>query len=470
MNSQKDEVKEWYLRVSNMKSSKIVSDIWENNIETKLYPIIISEESLSKKLNTLFKTGVFSHQPENLSCEDPVKWQLSLLKKNGFNIDDQPPNFTDSDLISCMYTHEVNGRKMSPDFARRTQYLHEIEKNIKFDEKRLTFAELGSGCGALARMLKLRNKNSCYFLFDLPETLYFSCSFLKATFPDSKVLLVEESTDITNYKDYDFVFVPAGMEQKFNGIDVDLFINIHSLGEMPNEIISKWFNFMQKSINTKNIYMLNRFMSPYLQKHRTKENQASLLLDKYWDIIRWEYEPDWQRSPYNEISSHPALLIIASKDNVKHDDSSYRERSKSIMDQVKRQDWYQIITSPDHKSPGMLSDSISMILLNIAAILPKGIIKTIKKLTLWKKKSVRHAFLYQVDDRVLAHPLISGRLPDFTISGTMFQLWESIRLHPNLENVGTMIKYFEFLSVCKFLRYEEYYFYQDLYKKIKVKQ
>tara|TARA_B100000686_G_C16792070_1_gene979421 strand:- start:1753 stop:3165 length:1413 start_codon:yes stop_codon:yes gene_type:complete len=470
MNSGKDEIKEWYLTVSDRKSNKIVSDIWENNIERKMYPIILSEDPLEKKLNTLFETGVFSHQPENLSCEDPINWHISLLEKNGFDIKNRPQDFTDHDLISCMYTHEVNGRKFSPDFAHRTHYLNEIEKNIKFDDKRLTFAELGSGCGALVRMLKLRFKNSCYLLFDLPETLYFSGSFLKAAFPDSKTLFVEKNTDISNYKDYDFVFVPAGMEQKFNGVEVDLFTNIHSLGEMPNEVISKWFNFMERGLNIKNIFMLNRFLSPHLQKHRTKENQASLLLGKKWDVIRWEYEPDWQRSPYNEMSKHASLLIIAKKGSLKEGDNSYHERSKAIMDQVKRQDWYQLVMSPKYNSPGMLSDSISMILLNIAAILPKSLIKTIKKLTLWNKKSVRHAFLYQVDDRILAHPLISGRLPDFTISGTMFQLWESIRLHPNLENVGTMIKYFEFLSVARFLRYEEYYFYKDLYEELMVKQ
>ena len=42
MNGEKDEIKEWYLRVSNMKSNEIVSDIWENNIERKMYPLILS--------------------------------------------------------------------------------------------------------------------------------------------------------------------------------------------------------------------------------------------------------------------------------------------------------------------------------------------------------------------------------------------------------------------------------------------
>jgi len=65
MNSQKDEVREWYLRVSDMKSNEIVSDIWENNIERKMYPLILSEEPLSKKLAALFQTDLFFTSPKN---------------------------------------------------------------------------------------------------------------------------------------------------------------------------------------------------------------------------------------------------------------------------------------------------------------------------------------------------------------------------------------------------------------------
>ena len=184
-------------------------------------------------------------------------------------------------------------------------------------------------------------------------------------------------------------------------------------------------------------------MSPLLQKNRTKENQASLLLGKSWNIIRWEYEPNWQRSPYNVLSSHPALLIIAEKSNT-DDDSSCRERSRKILERVKRQDWYQLVSSKSYHPPGMFSDIISIVLLNISAIMPHSIIKMMKKLILWRKKSARQALIYNVDGRILVHPIISGRLTDFTICGTMFQLWESIRLYPTRENVSAMLRYFEY--------------------------
>ena len=468
MNSvkEKDEIREWYQRVSNLGSSEVVSDIWENNIERTMLPIILSDDPLAEKLNRLFQTNLFAHQPNALSCEYPLDWHFSVLKENGFDISNMPDALEEHDLIESMYTGEVNGKRVSPDFAHRNHYLNEIEKNLKFEEKRLVIAELGSGCGALARILKFKYKQSCYLMFDLPETLYFSGSFLKTAFPDLKTLFVEENTDISSYKDYDFVFVPAGLEQKFNGIEIDLFINIHSLGEMPNESISKWIKFIEQNANVQNIFLLNRFMSPLLQKNRTKENQASLLLGKSWNIIRWEYEPNWQRSPYNVLSSHPALLIIAEKSNT-DDDSSCRERSRKILERVKRQDWYQLVSSKSYHPPGMFSDIISIVLLNISAIMPHSIIKMMKKLILWRKKSVRQALIYNVDGRILVHPIISGRLTDFTIYGTMFQLWESIRLYPTRENVSAMLRYFEYLSVGKFLRYEEYYHYKALYDKLK---
>tara|TARA_B100000686_G_C16771428_1_gene965416 strand:+ start:1038 stop:2456 length:1419 start_codon:yes stop_codon:yes gene_type:complete len=467
--NEKDEVRDWYLKVSKRTSNETISDIWENNIEQTMLPIIHSNEPVRKKLDKLFQTNLFAIQPDPSSCEFHLDWHISLLKKNGFNLSNLPEDFEDHDLINCMYNKKIDGRRMSPDFAHRAHYLNEMDKHFKLDEKRLTIAELGSGCGGLARMLKLKHKQSCYLIFDLPETIYLSGSFLKEAFPKLKTLFVEEDTDISNYKEYDFVFVPAGLENKFKGIEIDLFINIHSLGEMPNEVISKWINFIEQVVNVKNIFLLNRFMSPFLQKNRANENQASLLLGKYWNILKWDYEPEWQRSPYNEISTHPALLIIASKDNVKAEDSSYRERSMGLLERAKLQDWYQLVSSKEYHSPGMFSDIISISLLNLSANLPHSIIKFIKKMTLWNSKSVRHAFIYYINGRILVHPIISGRLADFTMSGTMFQLWESIRLHPNLENVGTMIKYFEFLSVGKFIQYEEYYFYKDLYEKLMVK-
>ena len=80
---------------------------------------------------------------------------------------------------------------------------------------------------------------------------------------------------------------------------------------MTNDAIQYWVRFIEREVSTRNIFMLNRFMTPLLQKNRLNENQSSLLFGREWDIARWEFEPDFERCPYNEITANPNLLLIA---------------------------------------------------------------------------------------------------------------------------------------------------------------
>jgi putative sugar O-methyltransferase len=460
-----DECQQWYHRITNKRSSKGVTDIWENNIERLLVPIIDSNESFAKKLSTIHKTNLYSLQPEASISSYHLQWHLSLLKNNKFNLWDRPKDFCEHPIVSSQLTQVIDNKLLSPDFATRAHYLNEIEKHIDFEDRHLTFAELGAGFGSLARVLKLRFKNASYLIFDLPETLYFSAAFLQNTFPDAKILLVEKDTDVSNYKHYDFIFVPTGMEQKFSGIDVDLFLNTHSLGEMTNNVIQHWVRFIEQEVRTKNIFMLNRFMNPLLQKNRLDENQSSLLFGREWDILRWEFEPDFERCPYNEITANPNLLLIAKWEiNDNKDSDYYSKKSDELLDKVKKQDWYQIVSSNDYRTKSFAATIFSFILLGIIRVLPQSLVILAKKATYWKKQSVKAAFIYNVDERMIVHPIISGRLTDYKMSSTIFELWESIRLNPTRDNFATMIKYLEFLSVGKFQQYEEYFYYKSRHK------
>jgi hypothetical protein len=50
--------------------------------------------------------------------------------------------------------------------------------------------------------------------------------------------------------------------------------------------------------------------------------------------------------------------------------------------------------------------------------------------------------------------------PDLTVKGTLFSLWESIRLDANQVNVSMMLKYLAILTRGK--PFEEMFYYQDL--------
>lgn len=464
-NLKTDEFRQWYHRIANQTSTEDVTDIWRNNIERVLVPIIDSNESFSEKLSIIHKTNLYSLQPEAAISSYHLQWHLSLLKNNRFDLWGISDDFCEHPVINNQLTQIIDNKLLSPDFLCRVHYLNEIEKHIRFDDQHLTFAELGAGFGSLARILKLKYKNTTYLIFDLPETLYFSASFLRITFPEAKILLVENDTDISKYKDYDFVFVPIGMELKFAGIEIDLFLNTHSLGEMTNDVIQYWVQFIEREVCTRYIFMLNRFMNPLLQKSRLNENQSSLLFGREWNILRWEFEPDFERCPYNEITANPNLLLIAEwKANENNDDDHYRQKSNAILERVKKQDWYRITSSKDYRSQNIISTLLSFLLLGIIRNLPQPLVIFAKKVTYWKKKSVKSAFIYNIDDRMIVHPIISGRLVDYQMSGTLFELWESIRLNPTRDNLATMIKYFNFIKIGKFQQYEEFFYYKSRYK------
>ena len=462
-----DEVQQWYHRVVKKPTTKIVTDIWENNIERVLVPIIDSNKPFADKLSAIHKTNLYSLQPEASISSYHLQWHLSLLKKNNFDLWSLPDDFCEHPVINDALTQTVANKLLSPDFVTRVHYLNEIEKTVSFEDRHLIFAELGAGFGSFTRVVKLKYKKSTCLIFDLPETLYFSASFLRETFPEAKILLVESDTDISSYKDYDFIFVPVGMENKFNGIEIDLFSNTHSLGEMTNQVIQHWVQFIEQEVCVLNIFMLNRFMTPMLQKNRIDENQSSLLFGREWEVLRWEFEPDFERCPYNEITANPNLLLIAKWRDNEQEDEIYREQSNKILERVKKQDWYQIVNSKDYRSKSFFSTILSFVLLGIIRALPQFMVILAKKATYWRKKSVKAAFIYSVDDRMIVHPIISGRLTDFQMSGTMFDLWESIRLNPTRDNFTVMIQYLNFLCIGKFQQYEELYYYTSRINSLK---
>jgi hypothetical protein len=461
-NVNNDKILNWYGRVSKSPSRGPVSDIWQNNIDNILVPIIYSDDAFNVKLSRVLNTILFSLQLETSIIDEHLDWHISLLRNNGLDVFDMPDEFCAHELEGDKYTRIVNKRRLSPDFVLRLHYLNEIKRHFHASGKGMVFAELGAGYGSLARVIKTAYKDSTYIIFDLPETLYFCASYLTLAFPNAKSLFVEEDTCIQDVQDYDFVFVPVGMEEKFKGLTIDLFMNSRSLGEMPNEIIEKWFRFIQNENTVKYIFMLNRFMTPLMQRHRIGENEASLIFDKYWEILRWEFEPDFERCPYNELTAFPNLLVIAKRVAVSHDEEYYKKESNSILDKVKKQDWYQMASSKDFRVGGFFPNLSCVISMALIRSLPQKLALLIKKATYWRGKTIKAAHIYNVSGRMLAHPILSGRIVDYTKSGTLFNLWESIRLYPNRDNVSAMIKYLNYLNAGRFQQYEEYYYYNAL--------
>jgi putative sugar O-methyltransferase len=128
--------------------------------------------------------------------------------------------------------------------------------------------ELGAGMGHLARTMRLLGLSRSNVIIDIPETLVFSHCFLKKNFPGAKLLLVDDRTPASfTLSDYDFVFVPALFADRVLDDRFDLFVNTASMGEMKNEVIRYWMDFIQNRLSVVTPFTLNRYLNTTIPRN-----------------------------------------------------------------------------------------------------------------------------------------------------------------------------------------------------------
>jgi hypothetical protein len=220
--------------------------------------------------------------------------------------------------------------------------------------------------------------------------------------------------DLKKIDDFDYVFVPAVFSDGLVGKSYDLFVNTASMGEMRNETIHRWMDFIQNKITVKYLYTLNRFLNVVdgnLASFRTNENECSVSYDHKWKIISWELEPIHTRCPFIDTLHSRYVEIIASRFG--DIDQNLVDRSNELLQDVMDEDWYRL--------EGLYGNG-----------------------------------LMQYRSNVLVN--------DMTMDGALFKLWESIRLDQNKRNVGAMLKYLSRLIVNH--QFEEVYYYQNLFNRL----
>jgi hypothetical protein len=313
----------------------------------------------------------------------------------------------------------VRGRLLSPDFLRHLCLAFEVGKRCALRDGAVTVLELGAGYGGFARILKLLRPGVCHVLLDIPETLYVAALFLRLNFPAARVCYVgDRASTPTDVRDYDFVFVPTVFADVIEGHQYDLFYNTCSLGEMKNRVIQQWMAFIQDRVRVRYFFGVNRFLNTIVpERHvwRLDENMASVAFDQRWRIIHWEVEPPFTRCPYHETFVTRNLEVVAER-QPEHcvNPTADRSVSEQVTLEVAAEDWYRYF-----------EDDNSM----------------------------------RLRDNLLT--------PDLSMSGTLFRLWNAIRIHPMPENVALMI-----LLLSKLRRdkpFEEVFFYLDLFEELQAK-
>lgn len=445
---QLDSVLRYYSRISSQYeatgyySKYPLNRFWEGENMQAMRLLITSARTKLDIIHGAQKTFMFSVNVSDASNEYAVKWLLAEQHRRGIDLFSLYPDIQES-LHSYSGNNVVcNERRLTPDFLRTVNICLDIDKHIRqrqkiptsvdegdrsssalsrlvnlFSQKgddRLRVIELGAGLGHLARTLKLFGIAGRYVIIDIPETLVFSYCFLTENFPDARVLLVSDDTaNIENISEYDFIFVPTLYADRVVQEEYDLFINTASMGEMQNTVVRYWMEFVQKKLNVRYLFTLNRYLNtihPGLHEWRWDENECSVHYDKRWRILKWELEPTFTRSPYVDTLVARYVEIIAERLEAV-DEVASSIQSRTLVEQVKQQDWFR------------LADSYPPIM------------------------TMRDNILVQ----------------DMTMTGTLFMLWEAMRLNPTAEAVSLLLQYMDTLLRRDDREFEEGKYYEDLF-------
>jgi putative sugar O-methyltransferase len=297
-------------------------------------------------LNSLFKSGSINspyNYPDQFLAVDSLNYHIRRLSYKG-DLSNYFPNISEEGIFSGNAIIEISdGRKFSLDTFRYLAYVEKIETHlIKINNVR-RYMELGSGNGGFTRVIKLLNPSIKCILIDLPEILFTSCTYLMYCFPKANHLYIIDSHEIKAAleSDADFIYVSNHLFEYFanSNLEIDLFCNMRSIGEMPQKYTEKYEQIF-KRLNINNIFLENRYLNLFSPLHRTflnyrkTEITGSTWMKDNWNTIDFDLEPSWTLSPYE--SDHPRYLSLCLS---KNKPSIFDDSDNLIIEKIQRQYW-----------------------------------------------------------------------------------------------------------------------------------
>lgn len=390
---------------------------WAEQNMRDMLGILRDSKNAADAIQSVQKTWMFSVNTPHPVKEKAIDWLLREQTSRGLDLFSLPANIQESEFSNRDNCTFRRGRALTPDFIRTVNIVHEIRRHVPLPQGRLRVFELGAGCGHLARTLRLVMQDVCHVIVDIPESLCFSRMFLRLNFPEAKTLYVDDASQLQGeISDYDYVFVPTLFAESLIRHRFDLFLNTASLGEMKNSVIRHWMDFIQTKLQVRYLFTLNRFLNTVAREQfawRADENECSVLYDADWRVLKWELEPSFTRCPYVDgvVARYLQLVLERTSGG---DQGERKELAEALLKDVKDEDWFRL----------------------------QGSLET--------EQSCRE------------HSLV----PDLTMTGALFKLWESIRLDPNSENVGAMLRYLDHLLRLRDREFEEIFYYEQLFERL----
>lgn len=116
---------------------------------------------------------------------------------------------------------------------------------------RLRVIMIGDGYGLLSALFKKRFKNSTIIMVDMGKTLVFQSYYCQKLYPKHTHRLVEDVDDIDKV---DFVYCPTEQLEALEPFRYDMGVSIASMQEMNATTVKRYFAFLRKCLQPKNIF------------------------------------------------------------------------------------------------------------------------------------------------------------------------------------------------------------------------
>jgi putative sugar O-methyltransferase len=154
--------------------------------------------------------------------------------------------------------------------------------------------EVGGGYGILAEEFLTQHKSDlCYILVDaVPESIYYQYEFLKTRFPEKRIGSTL-SGDTLAVEEFDAFVLPSWKLNSQKSLSIDIFINIASIQEMPEDVANNYLNFAKERLNENGlIYFQNSRDFHYRREYDFPSNWMYLFKSKTPRSRSYDYPLD----------------------------------------------------------------------------------------------------------------------------------------------------------------------------------
>lgn len=318
------------------------STLWAEHCSNFLLPKILELQSSEEVVAFATSNNAFTFPR---SADDPISYSiitnyLRWLELNGspiqsFDLLVQESAYTPDDMVLT-----IEGRRLSVLFL---WYLCGAHTLLSKTENVETVAEIGAGFGGLARAIKLLRPSVRYYMIDLPQSLYFSYTYLRRNFPSARCLFITNPGMLQSLdQSYDFYFMPVEFLDQIKGLTVDAVLSVSALAEMTQATANRFMRFIQEDISTRYFFSVNRY-----GHHRDHDAfwrsgrgvgrdccSVAVHLDQHWRIRWWDLHGSKGFSQIDPIQPPHLELLVERTETVLRDNENYITIGRALLDAV----------------------------------------------------------------------------------------------------------------------------------------